>query len=157
MNDQFKAAVTVAEMARMTGLSRSRFYQLIGRAFPEPSRDEVGRPYYNEEQQAVCLGVRHRNCGIDGKPVLFYAPRRSAVAPAPKQRAKPKQKVAASQHAEIVAGVQALGLVTATAAQVAQVIEQLYPQGLEGIDLGQIIRAVFLCIKRRDTAANDGR
>jgi hypothetical protein len=148
MNDHFKAAVSVAEMARMTGLSRSRFYQLIGKAFPEPSRDEAGRPFYSEEQQATCLGVRRRNCGIDGKPVLFYAPRRIVAAPAPKQRAKPK--AAAGQHADIVAGVQALGLVTATATQVGQVIEQLYPQGLEGIDLGQIIRAVFLSLKRQN-------
>jgi len=150
MNDHFKAAVTVAEMARMTGLSRSRFYQLIGKAFPEPSRDEAGRPYYNEEQQATCLGVRRRNCRIDGKPVLFYAPRRIVAAPAPKQRAKPKQTVATSPHADIVAGGQALGLMTATAAQVGQVIEQLYPNGTEGTDPGQIIRAVFLSLKRQN-------
>ncbi len=36
MTDQFKHAVTIAEMARMVGLSRSRFYQLIGKAMPEP-------------------------------------------------------------------------------------------------------------------------
>ena len=30
MNVETKAAVTVAEMARMCGLSRARFYQLIG-------------------------------------------------------------------------------------------------------------------------------
>ena len=32
------------------------------------------RPFYHEELQAVCLDVRRRNCGIDGKPVLFYCP-----------------------------------------------------------------------------------
>ncbi len=36
MFDQFKAAVTISEMARMCSLSRARFYQLIGSAFPFP-------------------------------------------------------------------------------------------------------------------------
>ena len=52
-----KFVVTVAEMARMVGLSRSRFYQLIGTAFPQPERQEgTGRPIYTEEQQAGLLG-----------------------------------------------------------------------------------------------------
>ena len=54
MTDELRAAVTVAEMARMLRLSRSRLYQLIGTAFPEPSRDDRGRPYYDAEQQAEC-------------------------------------------------------------------------------------------------------
>ena len=61
MADELKVAVTVAEMARMLRLSRSRLYQLIGTAFPEPSRDDRGRPYYDAEQQAICLEVRRRN------------------------------------------------------------------------------------------------
>ena len=76
-----KAAVTVAEMARMVGLSRARFYQLLGTAFPFPVYDvSTRRPAYVEEQQRVCLEVRRRNCGIDGKPVLFYARRFDHVA-----------------------------------------------------------------------------
>ena len=31
-----KAAVSVAEMAQMVGLSRARFYQLVGTTFPSP-------------------------------------------------------------------------------------------------------------------------
>src|SRR5271170_6487813 len=101
MNDQFKHAVTIAEMARMVGLSRSRFYQLIGKAMPEPSRDEAGRPYYSEEQQRTILEVRRRNCGIDGKPILFYAPRNSVPVSSPK---RPAKKQSNDQHAEIVEG-----------------------------------------------------
>src|SRR4051794_25107506 len=85
-----KVAVTVAEMARMVGLSRSRFYQLIGTAFPQPERQPgTGRPIYTEAQQEVCLEVRRRNCGIDGKPILFYA-RRLGTAPSRPKPPKPK-------------------------------------------------------------------
>src|SRR3954451_22526891 len=68
-----KEAVSVAEMSRMAGLSRARFYQLIGTAFPHPVYNvETRRPYYDEEAQQLCLEVRKRNCGIDGKAIMFY-------------------------------------------------------------------------------------
>ena len=76
MSVETKVAVTVAEMARMVGLSRARFYQLLGSAFPLPVYDvSTRRPYFVEEMQRVCLEVRRRNCGIDGKPILFYCRR----------------------------------------------------------------------------------
>ena len=150
MNEQFKHAVTVAEMARMVGLSRSRFYQLIGNAMPSPNRDEHGRPFYNEDQQRTILEVRRRNCGIDGKPVLFYAPRSTVPVSAPKRITKPKS---VDQHVEIVDGVQSLGL-TATKAQVEAAIKQLFPAGLAGIGPGEAIRQVFLFIRRQNSSGN---
>lgn len=153
MIDQFKAAVTIAEMARMTGLSRSRFYQLIGKAFPEPSRDETGRPYYSEEQQKLCVEVRRRNCGIDGKPVLFYAPRHSIPSTPPRRPAKPKTN---NPHAEIVEGVRALGLTAVTAAQVEQAIKESFPDGTDSVDTGELIRAVFLSVRRKNSSGNVG-
>ena len=72
-----KAIVNVAEMARMCGLSRARFYQLVKEGvFPPPLyRIDNRRPYYVEAMQEVCLEVRRRNCGINGRPVMFYARR----------------------------------------------------------------------------------
>jgi len=65
MSDELlKAAVTVAEMARMVGLSRARFYQLQkAGVFPAPKYDDVKkRPFYDQEAQKACLEVRRRNC-----------------------------------------------------------------------------------------------
>jgi len=149
-----KAAVTVAEMARMLGLSRSRFYQLIGTAFPRPERQpETGRPIYTEEQQEVCLEVRGRNCGIDGKPILFYA-RRLGTAPARTKAPKPKLKPKGKDVSALVDGLNALGLTTATAAQVERVTKELFPRGTESIDQGEVLRAVFLHLKRKNSADN---
>jgi len=60
---QTKAAVTVAEMARMLGLSRARFYQLQSAGvFPSPVYLVSNRrPIYVEEMQEVCIEVRRRN------------------------------------------------------------------------------------------------
>lgn len=155
MSEQFKHAVTVAEMSRMIGLSRSRFYQLIGKAFPEPCRDEAGKPYYNEEQQRTILDVRRRNCGIDGKPVLFYAARNTLPNSTPRRPAKAKPS--SDQYAEIVEGVQALGMTTITAAQVDAAIKELFSTGTQGVDPGEVIRQVFLYQRRRNSSGNQGR
>src|SRR5439155_24352140 len=117
-----KTAVTVAEMARMVGLSRARFYQLLGTAFPHPLYDvTTRRPSYTEEQQRTCLEVRRRNCGIDGRPVLFYARRLGAVPSLGKPR-KIRAIKKAEPHADLIAGLKALGLTTVTALQVQAVV-----------------------------------
>ena len=45
--EELKPYVSVKEMAVLCGLSRSRFYDLIGTAFPSPLRGDHRRPYYD--------------------------------------------------------------------------------------------------------------
>jgi hypothetical protein len=151
---QTKAAVSVAEMARMVGLSRARFYQLVGTTFPCPLYDVASRrPFYTEQLQGVCLDVRRRNCGVDGKPVLFYARRPMAV-PAPGR--KPRKAAAArdDRHANLIDGLKGLGLATVTAAQVAEAVKDLYPNGVPEAANGEVLRAVFLYLRRRNARDN---
>src|SRR5262245_57731939 len=156
MSGQMKAIVTVSEMARMVGLSRARFYQLQkAGVFPAPSH-QAGRPVYTEDQQGVCLEVRRKNRGVNGEPVLFYARRRSIESPKRKRRADPLP----AKNKDITAildGLNALGLTTATAAQVFKVTEELFPQGTDGHDQAEVLRAVFLRLKRRNQGGNEGR
>lgn len=155
--NETKAAVTVAEMACMCGLSRSRFYQLIGTAFPEPERHpETGRPIYTKELQQVCLEVRRRNCGIDGKPILFYA-RRLGAATSRSKPSKPKLEARGKDVSALVDGLNALGLTSATAAQVQRVTQELFPKGTEGIDQREVLRTVFLHLKRKNSGDNVGK
>ena len=157
MNDKFqdmtKAVVTVAEMARMLGLSRARFYQLMGTAFPAPSRDEqTQRPFYDEDQQRVCLEVRKRNCGIDGKPILFYA-RRGGAPSSPARKPKPKPNKA---HLGVIEAVRSLGLLSVTAIQVESAIKILFPRGIEGVDQADVIRGVFVHLQRQNSSDKVG-
>mgnify|MGYP001806666823 CR=1 FL=1 len=152
-NPQTKVAVSVADMARMVGLSRARFYQLVeAGVFPRPERHaDTGRPFYSEEQQKVVLEVRRRNCGINGQPVLFYA-RRIPTGPTPARptrsksaRAKPTPK--AEPHADLLAAVHALGMTAVTAAQLTKAVGELFPNGTVGVDEGEVVRALFLRLK----------
>lgn len=142
MGVETKEAVSVAEMSRMVGLSRARFYQLIGSAFPYPVYDvETRRPFYGEEAQRLCLEVRRRNCGIDGRPVLFYA-RHAPTRPTPR---KPR---AQKLNVELIDGLKSLGLVV-TSAQVEAAIKTLFPRGIEHVDQGEVIRSIFIHLKAK--------
>jgi hypothetical protein len=156
MKEETKAVVSVSEMARMVGLSRARFYQLQkAGVFPAPVY-QAGRPVYTEEQQLVCLEVRRKNRGVNGEPVLFYARRRPIEPTRRKRRADPPP----TRNKDIPAlldGLNALGLTTATAAQVVEVTEELFPQGTNGMDQAEVLRAVFLHLKRQNPGGNAGR
>jgi hypothetical protein len=153
-----RAVVTVSEMARMVGLSRARFYQLVeAGVFPHPVYCvSTRRPMYVEELQKVCLEVRRRNCGVNGRPVLFYArghrPPPPATKPSKPPVVRPKPTAA---HADLLGGLSSLGLV-ATPAQVAEAVSALYPTGTDGTDLGVVLRAVFLHLKRQNPAGSVG-
>jgi hypothetical protein len=159
MSEETKAVVTVSEMARMVGLSRARFYQLQkAGVFPSPLYDvKTRRPIYDEELQKICLEVRRRNCGVNGKPVLFYArrmPITTTLAKPKKEAIKPPKN---EQYGGLIDALQALGLVSVTKAQVGAAIKEVYPQGTAGMDEAEIIRAIFLHLRRKNSSDNVGK
>src|SRR5438552_1042773 len=101
-----KTAVSISEMARIVGLSRQRFHQLIvAGVFPTPLYDiATRRPFYNEEMQQVCLEVRRRNCGVNGKPILFYARRVDHRPTAPKVTKPKGPRQRDDRHADLIEG-----------------------------------------------------
>jgi hypothetical protein len=146
-----KSAVTVAEMARMVGLSRARFYQLIGSAFPYPIYDvATKRPFFPPELQEQCLDVRRRNLGIGGKPVLFHRRGRDVALPSPKKRSRSKVPDD-SRCREMVAGLRSLGLAGVTAEQVQAAMKEL---GVSG-NGSETLKAVFLHIKQRQDISEE--
>ena len=155
-----KVAISVKEMAQMCGLSRQRFGQLVkAGVFPAPLRDEgSGRPYYPPELQQVCLEVRRKNCGVNGRIVLFYSVSTPAAPKAtrPRPAAKPKAPVL-DRHADLLDGLHGLGLTTATGGQVGEALAHLYPGGTASVDPGQVLRAVFLHLRGKNSADKLGR
>ncbi len=152
---EMKAVVTVAEMARMVGLSRGRFYQLIGSAFPHPLYDvRTKRPFYDEDTQRIILDVRRRNCGIDGKPILFYVRRHGPIGQSPKPRTTKAKPPKSDQYDDLIDGLEALGLTSVTATDVQVAVKELFPQGFAGTDQAEVVRTVFLWLKRRNTSDN---
>jgi hypothetical protein len=140
-----KKAVSVAEMARMVSLSRARFYQLIGTAFPFPVYDVfTHRPLYVQEMQETCLEVRRKNCGIDGKPILFYA-RRPPITTAMKRKTVVSKAVISI---DLLDSLKSLGLMVTTA-QVQAAVTELFPQGMETVPHGDVVRHVFIHLQKK--------
>ena len=100
--------------------------------------------------------VRRKNRGINGQPVLFYA-RRRPIAPSKRQKRADPPPARSKDITALLDGLNALGLTTATAAQVVEVTKQLFPQGTAGLDQAEVLRAVFLLLKRRNAGGNEGR
>lgn len=146
-DDDLPAAATVTAVARMVGLSRERFYQLVrDGVFPEPHRDGDGpakRPYYTEAQQRVCIAVRRRGVGMNGKIVMFNEKRRPA---GPKRLARRQDGPATAAEPPLeewlAEGVVGLGL-DVTKAQVLAARQACYPDGVNEEDRGIVIGNVF--------------
>jgi hypothetical protein len=161
MCDQFpstKSVATARDVARMVGLSPARFYQLqkIG-VFPLPVYDIVShRPLYTEEQQRECLEVRRRNCGINGRPVLFYPRRIGAVATTRPRIGRKAVNPKSGSHHDLIADLKALGLSSVTTAQVEVAVRELFPKGVLGLDQGEIIRSIFMHLRRQNRGDSVG-
>ena len=144
--DQIKQAVSVSEMARIIFMSRSRLYQLLGSTFPEPRKDDRGRPYFDAEQQAAIIEARRRNAGIDGRPILFRA-RRSPSASSP---IKKRTSGLSEMILEVLHGVRSLGLKQINRKDLEQCLATIYPDGVIPTDRPTVIRTVFLSLKCRE-------
>lgn len=68
---------TISEAARMVGLSRARFYQLIDQdVFPPPAYSIRNRlPLYPMRLLDVCKDIRRTGIGFNGQFVRFYRKR----------------------------------------------------------------------------------
>ncbi len=140
-----KAAVSVSEMAEICQISRSRWYELVeSGVFPKavllPS---MKRPVYDRGLQEKCLQIKATGIGLNGVPVLFNRKakktgqaRQKAQRPARDQRLDPSVE-------PVLDAIKGLGLNT-TPQAVCNAIAALYPTGIAGMDLGDVVRKVFL-------------
>jgi hypothetical protein len=94
------------------------------------------------EHQQLALAVRETGIGWDDRYVVFYVRR----APAPMvSNLKPKK---VERNGEILEGLRALGMASATDDQVTAAVAELYPKGTAGIDPGVVLRAIWTHMRR---------
>lgn len=146
--------LSCAAVARRLGLSRQRFWQLRKEGvFPQPQvNEETGRPFYSDEQLELCIDLRKRNMGLNGKVVLFYSVRSTVALPTPTVKKKRKNKVSMSQHQPVIDSLKTLGIASVTDAQIDSAIAELFPNGNENADQGELVRAIFLYLQRKNSS-----
>lgn len=148
-----KSVVSVTEMARMVGLSRARFYQLVRRGtFPAADTDTLSnRPCYCEEKQRQILEARRRNCGVDGIAILFYSRRRDLGQTKTPERPR-KPKPASNQYAEVIDFLAKVQIIMTTA-QVEAFVKEEMPKGA-GSDTEGIVQAIIEHRRSQNTSGN---
>jgi hypothetical protein len=140
-----KAAVSVSEMADLCEISRSRFYELMkAGVFPKPvQHPSSSRPLYDIDLIAKCLEIRATGIGLNGVPVLFNRKSKRS-APLKQKLQRPVKDPRPDPTVEpILDSLKGLGLPT-TQQAVCDALAVLYPTGIGGLDLGDVVRKVFL-------------
>jgi len=140
-----KAAVSVSEMAEMCQVSRSRWYEMVASGiFPKPIQlPSMKRPVYDRTLQEKCLQIRATGIGLNGGPVLFNRKSKKAGQPKQKPQRPLKDQRPDPSIEPILDSLKGLGLNT-TPQAVCDAVVVLYPTGISGLDLGDVVRKVFL-------------
>lgn len=168
-----QVAVSVSDMARLVGLSRSRFHQLLKEGFfPAPQKcPETGRPFYDSLSQTSCLEIRRTHFGLNGRTIMFYARRfgrLDSVLPkarplgaqsssARKKKAASASPTVKSKHAALIESLKQLGLHDMKEQNVAAAINETYPQGIEGQPHEAVLLTVFRHLVRQNSGGNHER
>lgn len=158
--DNQKEAVGVGAMAAMMGISTQRLYQLIAGGYcPPPVYSiQTKRPLYTPELQQVCLDVKRRNFGINGKVIMFYSKRTISPAPSVKSvdtpvptkktkasrgstRSQPGSDQASTEYVELL---RELGI-EVSGKQVSVALKNLFPDEIP--DQGEVVKALCRTFK----------
>lgn len=141
-----KAIMSVSETATYLQLSRSRFYGLIAEnVFPPPIYDvRTRRPFYDRRLLEICRRIRETGVTLTGEYVLFYPPRQPRTH-APKKQSRPKKE---SPWKDIRETLLQMGLEVSDE-QVAEAVGAVFPEGINGQDMGVVVREIFRFIKNR--------
>lgn len=142
-----KSVITVSEMADLCQLSRSRFYDLIeAGVFPKPAHHPSSkRPMYDRGLQEKCLEIRQTGIGMNGQPVLFNRKPRKVGQPKPLRKLTVEPQ---PDYDDLLDALKGLGLIT-TAQAVNEAVATLFPNGIAGLDQGDVIRKVFLHLQSK--------
>lgn len=137
-----KAFVSVSEMARIVGLSRSHFCELCKQGvFPRPAHSIANnRPFYDVEAQEACLRVRATNMGHNGQPVIFYANRNG------EEPARVKGPRTDPRYASLSRTLKKTLGMDVTPQQVEAAAKTLFPKGLPNENI-LILRALYKYFK----------
>ena len=161
-NNSIPEILSITQMANLLDLSRSRFYQLTseGIFLPPIYSTSNKRPYFTAEIAQRNIAVKRHNLGVNGKICLFYSSRNNSPSFTHKKKSgknKLQNNTTEDKYEDLRQGLGALGLSNISDGQIESALKKSFPQGTENIPEGEILRAVFLSIKRQNSTDNVNR
>lgn len=152
--------VSINQLCKLMGISRSRFYQLVNDLFLLPpiySLDSK-RPFFTRKIAEQNMSVIKNNMGLNGKVCLFYHTSRrtgTTASKSPKIKAQKKKTLSENNHhQDLIEGLACLGLTEVKSTQIDSVLKELYPSGIQNIDEGEVLKAVYRVIVKQNSTDN---
>ena len=160
-NPHIPEILSITQMAQLLNLSRSRLYQLTNENIFLPpiygASEKSKRPYYTAELAQRNIEVKRNNVGVNGKICMFYSSRNNSPLLTHKKKSKGNKSIndfTEDNHQDLREGLAALGLSNVSDGQIESALKKSFPQGIGNIEQGEILKAVFLSIKRQNTEHN---
>ena len=148
-----QVALTVSDMARAVGLSRSRFYSLVQQGvFPMPLYlISTRRPFFDERLRDECLEVRRTSLGANDQPILFY-PRRAGppTSRSSKSTLRGKKKTPATNPKvlRLIELLKGLGVESPSPQSVTAALSDCFPNGADDKADHELVGPVFRHLKQ---------
>ena len=144
----------MTQMAKLLNLSRSRFYQLISEGVllsPVYSLDKR-RPFYTDEMASRNIEVKRTNIGVNKQICIFYSAKNKTTNTTPsKTRMKAKKQSFQSRHDDLIDALEGLGLENITNNQIDTALSESFPDGIDNVENDEILKMLFLSIKRQNS------
>lgn len=154
--------VSIQQLCSLLSISRSRYHQLVNAGYLAPPvyTMDSRRAYFTRDLAEKNLSVVRNNVGLNGKVCLFYHTRRRTgkgpVQPANSSNQAPPRKADFSCQ-ELIEQLSLLGLKEVKLAQVEMVISKLYPDGIQNVDEGEVLKTVYRAISAQNSTDNPNR
>ncbi|HBE70393.1 MAG TPA: hypothetical protein DDW52_19765 [Planctomycetaceae bacterium] len=148
-----KAVVSLAEMCRMLGMSRSHFYWHLKRNnFHQPLKlASNGRPYFTAEMAQQNLDVKETGINVQGEFVIFYERRPESEKRQVETEPSRKPTLQPTPDSPLAAGLQSLGM-SVNSDQIESALTACFPNGTGGDDEANVLRTIFRHLKRAEIA-----
>lgn len=148
-----RVVLTISDMARVVGLSRSRFYALMQQGvFPMPLYlIATKRPFFDERLRDECLMVRRTGLGTNNQPILFY-PRRAGpptnLSGKSSLRGKKKSPTINPRVLRLIELLKGLGVENPLPQSVAMALSDCFPDGVDGMPDHELVGAVYRDLRK---------
>ena len=152
--------LSINQFCSMMRISRSRFYQILneGLILPPVYSPDSKRPFFTKDIAIKNLEVKKNNIGVNGKICIFYNCRDTSLS-SPKNNPvkKVKKKQVDHNHSDLIEGLSCLGIDNIKPSQVEEALRKCFPDGIDNVGEGEVLRRVFCLIKEQNSTDNQNR
>jgi hypothetical protein len=147
--------VSINQLCSLMSISRSRYYQILSEGLIHPPvYTDSNRPYFTRELALMNLAVKKNNIGVNGKICIFYNCAPSTSSPKNNTVKKEVKKKTTDKYTDLIEGLSCLGLDEIKPSQVEAALKKCFPNGVDSVEDGEILRLVFCLINEQNSTDN---